>query len=83
MVNIILNAKQVSKRFGALTVLDHVDFAVSEGEAIGIVGPNGAGKTTLMNVLSGTYAPNGGTIELNGSDVTGTSAASRCLQGPV
>jgi branched-chain amino acid transport system ATP-binding protein len=81
MANLILSAKQVSKRFGALTVLDHVDFAVSEGEAIGIVGPNGAGKTTLMNVLSGTYSPNGGTIELNGADVTGTSAASRCLKG--
>jgi branched-chain amino acid transport system ATP-binding protein len=81
MANPILNAKQVSKRFGALTVLDNVDFAVSEGEAIGIVGPNGAGKTTLMNVLSGTYAPNGGTIELNEADVTGTSAASRCLKG--
>jgi branched-chain amino acid transport system ATP-binding protein len=81
MANPILNAQQVSKRFGSLTVLDHVDFAVGEGEAIGIVGPNGAGKTTLMNVLSGTYAPNGGTIELNGVDVTGTNAASRCLKG--
>jgi branched-chain amino acid transport system ATP-binding protein len=81
MANPILNAQQVSKRFGALTVLDHVDFAVGEGEAIGMVGPNGAGKTTLMNVLSGTYSPNGGTIELNGADVTGMSAASRCLKG--
>jgi branched-chain amino acid transport system ATP-binding protein len=81
MANPILNAKQVSKRFGALTVLDCVDFAVGAGEAIGIVGPNGAGKTTLMNVLSGTYPPNGGTIELLGQDVTNTSAASRCTQG--
>lgn len=81
MANTILNAKQVSKRFGALTVLDHVDFAVHEGEAIGIVGPNGAGKTTLMNVLSGTYPPNGGTVELLGADVTNMSAATRCLKG--
>jgi branched-chain amino acid transport system ATP-binding protein len=81
MANPILNAQQVSKRFGALTVLDRVDFAVGAGEAIGIVGPNGAGKTTLMNVLSGTYAPNGGTIELLDADVTNTSAASRCLKG--
>jgi branched-chain amino acid transport system ATP-binding protein len=78
---IVLNARQVSKRFGALAVLNHVDFAVTEGEAIGIVGPNGAGKTTLMNVLSGTYPPNGGTIELQGTDVTNTSAAARCLNG--
>jgi branched-chain amino acid transport system ATP-binding protein len=81
MASPILNAKQVVKRYGALTVLDRVDFAVSEGEAIGIVGPNGAGKTTLMNVLSGTYAPNGGTVELHGDDVTHTSAATRCLKG--
>jgi branched-chain amino acid transport system ATP-binding protein len=81
MANSILIAKQVSKRFGAHTVLDHVDFVVGDGEAIGIVGPNGAGKTTLMNVLSGTYAPNGGTVELMGADVTHTSAASRCLNG--
>jgi branched-chain amino acid transport system ATP-binding protein len=81
MAKPLLIAKQVSKRFGALTVLDHVDFDVSEGEAIGIVGPNGAGKTTLMNVLSGTYPPNGGTIELLGVDVSKTSAASRCLLG--
>jgi branched-chain amino acid transport system ATP-binding protein len=81
MVNPILAAKKVSKRFGALTVLDQVDFAASAGEAIGIVGPNGAGKTTLMNVLSGIYSPNGGSIELMGADVTKTSAASRCLNG--
>jgi branched-chain amino acid transport system ATP-binding protein len=81
MAHSILIAKQVSKRFGALTVLDRVDFEVSEGEAIGIVGPNGAGKTTLMNVLSGAYPPNGGTIELHSADVTNTSAASRCLSG--
>ena len=77
----LLDAKQVSKRFGALVVLGRVDFAVGEGEAIGIVGPNGAGKTTLMNVLSGTYPPDGGTIELLGTDVTKTSAASRCIKG--
>jgi branched-chain amino acid transport system ATP-binding protein len=81
MANSILIAQQVSKHFGALTVLDHVDFVVGEGEAIGIVGPNGAGKTTLMNVLSGTYTPNSGSVELLGEDVTHTSAASRCLNG--
>jgi branched-chain amino acid transport system ATP-binding protein len=81
MANPLLNAKQVSKRFGALTVLDRVDFTVNEGEAIGIVGPNGAGKTTLMNVLSGTYPPNGGTIELMGADVTKMSATTRCVKG--
>jgi len=78
---ILLNARQVSKSFGALAVLDRVDFAVREGEAIGIVGPNGAGKTTLMNVLSGTYALNAGTVELLGQDVTTSSSAQRCQKG--
>ena len=45
------------KRFGALVVLDGVDFAVGAGEAVGIVGPNGAGKTTLLNVLCRRRAP--------------------------
>ena len=78
---LLLDARGLEKRFGALVVLDRVDFQVREGEAIGIVGPNGAGKTTLMNVLSGAYAPNSGTVELMGVDVTATSAAHRSLQG--
>ena len=78
---LLLNARGLEKRCGALVVWDRVDFQVREGEAIGIVGPNGAGKTTLMNVLSGAYAPNSGTVELMGVDVTATSAAHRSLQG--
>ena len=49
----LLFAQGVSKRFGALTILDSVDFAVGTDDAIGIVGPNGAGKTTLLNILAG------------------------------
>jgi branched-chain amino acid transport system ATP-binding protein len=77
----LLNATGIDKRFGALVVLEKVDFAVDENEIIGIVGPNGAGKTTLMNVLSGTYLPDAGKIVLNGVDVTNASAPSRCGRG--
>ena len=49
----ILAAVGVRKRFGALVVLDGVDFAVAPGEAVGIVGPNGAGKMTLLNIMAG------------------------------
>jgi branched-chain amino acid transport system ATP-binding protein len=77
----ILNAVEVRKRFGALVVLDGVDFAVEHGDAIGIVGPNGAGKTTLLNVLAGSLRPNGGRVELNGADVTSAGAARRCRLG--
>jgi branched-chain amino acid transport system ATP-binding protein len=79
--NALLAGAQLSKRFGALTVLDHVDFAVAPGEAIGIVGPNGAGKTTLLNVLSGTFPPSAGTIRIRGADVTRAGAAERCRLG--
>ena len=77
----LLAGTQLCKQFGALTVLDAVDFAVAPGEAIGIVGPNGAGKTTLLNVLSGAFPPSGGTIRVRGADVTHTGAAERCRLG--
>jgi branched-chain amino acid transport system ATP-binding protein len=77
----ILAAVEVSKRFGALVVLDGVDFSVERGDAVGIVGPNGAGKTTLLNVLSGALRPNGGRVRLDGVDVTRAGAARRCRLG--
>jgi branched-chain amino acid transport system ATP-binding protein len=77
----LLAGTQIFKQFGALTVLDAVNFAVAPGEAIGIVGPNGAGKTTLLNVLSGAFPPSGGTIRVRGVDVTHTGAAERCRLG--
>jgi branched-chain amino acid transport system ATP-binding protein len=77
----ILAAVEVRKRFGALVVLDGVDFAVGSGDAIGVVGPNGAGKTTLLNVLAGSLRPNAGRVELRGVDVTAAGAAKRCRLG--
>lgn len=71
----------IVKRYGSLTVLDGVDFAVTDGEAVGIVGPNGAGKTSLLNVLAGSTSPDGGRIELLGVDVTRARPEKRCRQG--
>jgi len=71
----------IHKRFGALTVLDGVDFTLASGEAVGIVGPNGAGKTTLLNVLAGSYRTSAGTVTFKGVDVTGANAAERCRLG--
>ena len=79
----ILRAERIHKRFGALVVLDGVDFAVGKGEAVGIVGPNGAGKTTLLAVLSGAQQPNDGSISFKGSDVTSLNAPVRCRLGLV
>ncbi len=77
----LLDAVGVRKRFGALVVLDGVDFAVGAGDAVGVVGPNGAGKTTLLNVLAGSLRPEAGRVLYEGRDVTGTSAATRCRLG--
>jgi len=77
----ILAAVDIRKRFGALAVLDGVNLSLTEGQAVGIVGPNGAGKTTLLNVLSGALAPDSGSVNFRGRDITSRSAAARCNLG--
>ncbi|MEO6795394.1 MAG: ATP-binding cassette domain-containing protein [Candidatus Dormibacter sp.] len=74
-------AQAIEMRFGALPVLDDVNFVVADGEAVGIVGPNGAGKTTLLNVLSGAMRPSAGRVTFRGEDVTPLDAAHRCRLG--
>ena len=77
----ILAASALRKRFGALVVLDDVDFALGAGEAVGIVGPNGAGKTTLLNVLAGAMRPTAGAVRFRDRDVTSARADHRCRLG--
>jgi branched-chain amino acid transport system ATP-binding protein len=77
----LLSARAVHKQFGALQVLDRVDFSVHRGDAIGIVGPNGAGKTTLLSVLAGALVPSAGSVAFRGQDVTRLGSAERCSLG--
>jgi branched-chain amino acid transport system ATP-binding protein len=77
----LLAAHGVRKRFGALLVLQDVDFALGAGEAVGIVGPNGAGKTTLLNVLAGSQQATAGSVRFRGADVTPAGSAQRCRLG--
>lgn len=79
--SLLLSAKGVGKSFGALRVLDGVDFDIAEGEAVGIVGPNGAGKTTLLSMFSGAHHPNEGKIFFRGDEITHSSAMYRCHMG--
>src|SRR3984957_19360884 len=79
--NALITGAGLCKQFGALIVLDSVDFSVAAGEAIGIVGPNGAGKTTLLNVLAGAFPPSAGAVYVRGADVTNAGAAERCRLG--
>lgn len=77
----LLSARGIRKHYGALVVLDGVDFDVRPGDAIGIVGPNGAGKTTLLSVLSGSQAATAGRIAYRDADVSALDAATRCRLG--
>ena len=67
----ILEARGVTKRFGGLTALSGVDFALEPGSIASIIGPNGAGKTTFFNVFTGLYIPEEGTVSFRGSPLTG------------
>jgi branched-chain amino acid transport system ATP-binding protein len=54
------------KRFGGIVANDTVEFAVGEGDLVGLIGPNGSGKTTLINVLTGHLLPDGGEVVVRG-----------------
>ena len=67
----ILEVRDLSRRFGGVMALRNVSFSVEQGEILGIIGPNGAGKTTLINLITGHMRPTGGRVLIGGSDVTG------------
>jgi branched-chain amino acid transport system ATP-binding protein len=71
MSDVLLQAEQVSVRFGGLTAVDAVDCTLRAGELVGIIGPNGAGKTTFFNAISGVQPPTGGRLIVTGADLTG------------
>jgi ABC-type sugar transport system ATPase subunit len=71
----VLEVRQVSKYFGGLTALNHVDFHINKGEVVALLGDNGAGKSTLIKCISGVYKPEEGGILFNGSDILQLSPA--------
>jgi len=78
---VLLSARGLTKRFGAVTVVDDVTFDVAQGEVLGVLGPNGAGKTTLFNLISGDLAANGGELSLDGSLLSAEPPFKRCQRG--
>ena len=69
----VLRTEGLTVRFGGLTALDNVDFAIRSGEIRAIIGPNGAGKSTFFNCLTGVLRPSSGRILFKGEDITGLS----------
>jgi len=67
----LFEAKRLHKRFGAHVVLEDVSMRFEEGRLSGIMGPNGAGKTTCFNLLTGSHAPDRGSVTFEGRDITG------------
>jgi branched-chain amino acid transport system ATP-binding protein len=68
----LLRVDQLVKRFGGFRALDGVSFHLAPGEVLGLVGPNGSGKTTCINVISGLYAPDGGSVMFDGASIGAT-----------
>ena len=65
----VLEARNIVKRFGRVTALDHADFDLMPNEILGVIGDNGAGKSTLIKVLAGAIQPDSGEVLLEGKPV--------------
>ena len=78
-----VRVRQLLKRFGAFTAVDHIDFEVHRGEIFGLLGPNGAGKTTTFRMLCGLLTPSGGELQVAGADVRDAPASARARLGYV
>lgn len=70
-MGIILEVKNLTKKFGGLTAVNDFSFEIKRGEFVGLIGPNGAGKTTVFNLISGFDKPSSGSIRFDGIDITG------------
>ena len=77
----VLVVTSLSKHFGGLKAVDEISFTVKRGSVHALIGPNGSGKTTTLNVLSGLYTPTGGSVSLDGHDITHAAPHMRTAVG--
>ena len=77
----VLRADNVTKLFDTVRAVDGVSFSVGTGQVVGLLGPNGAGKTTTMRLLTGYYAPNDGSVLVDGFDPVADPTSARAAIG--
>lgn len=77
----LLEARNLTRRFGGIVALDGVSFKVPQGEIVGLIGPNGAGKTTVFNLVTRLYSPDSGDIEFEGKSLLRTPAHKVIVRG--
>ncbi len=70
-MTVVLEVKDLTMRFGAITAAEGENVVVRQGEVVGIIGPNGAGKTTFLNLVTGYLKPQAGRIRFMGHDIVG------------
>jgi branched-chain amino acid transport system ATP-binding protein len=70
-VDSVIEVNNLRMQFGGIRAVDDVSLTIETGRITGLIGPNGAGKTTLFNVIAGHYKPTGGSVLLDGEDITG------------
>jgi ABC-type sugar transport system ATPase subunit len=77
----VLEVRNATKRFGAVTALDGVSLDVGRGEVLALLGDNGAGKSTLIKAISGVHRLDAGSIKIDGVDITSANAMSARAHG--
>jgi ABC-type branched-subunit amino acid transport system ATPase component len=80
-MTVLLEAKELTRRFGGVVALDHLDLSLSAHEILGLIGPNGSGKTTLVNCISGVLEIDEGEIALDGAAIARSSRMRRAKAG--
>jgi branched-chain amino acid transport system ATP-binding protein len=78
---VVLECRDVVKRFGGITAVDNVNLELRQGQIVGLIGQNGAGKTTLFDCVSGFLPVDGGRIILSGTDITQLAPHQRAALG--
>ena len=73
----MIDARQLTKRFGGRTAIEGVSLQVARGEVVGFLGPNGAGKSTTFRILAGVFPPDAGTVTIDGLDLEHAPLAAR------